>query len=114
MNLRSLFSVAAVVASLAVPAIANAQKVPNAAPVQPRTVYVHASGPAAHSERASEEARRAEAQRQIEARRVAEQRRIEEARRAEQRRLEAQRHAHTPALVAAAPRALSHDGIVRR
>ena len=46
MNLRSLFSAAAVVASLVVPSIASAQKIPNAVPVQAQPVYAQRQAPA--------------------------------------------------------------------
>lgn len=105
MNLRSLFSAAAVLASLAVPMIANAQKVPTAMPVQPRTVYVPAQAPVQAWEHRGVD-RRVDVQRQIEARRAEEVRRAELARRAEAfrraeelRRLEALHHGRrsTPA-----------------
>ena len=116
MNLRSLVSLAAVVASLVVPAVASAQQVPFGVPVQPRTVYVPAQGPGCQAQQIPAAVpvqpqtvyvpapapgyqaqrpyggRRMDMQRAIEAQRIAELQRIEEARRFEMlRAIEARR-----------------------
>lgn len=93
MNLRSLFSAAAVLASLAVPALANAQQVPFMRDTHARTV----NAPSRGAQRGFDGP--VQMQRQVEARRNEEMRRAQMARGAERfqraedgRRGDAERH----------------------
>ncbi len=93
MNLRSLFSAAAVLASLAVPALANAQQVPFMRETHARTV----NAPSRGAQRGFDGP--VQMQRQVEARRNEEMRRAQMARGAERfqraedgRRGDAERH----------------------